>query len=69
MSDASLALFLSSLGPEMAWHALSKVILVSKVKKEVKNLPGLETCQTCLKPFFGHRLGSLLPYVPSPASL
>ena len=61
----SQALFLSLLGPEIAWCALSKVILVSKVKKEVKekDLPGLETHWMCLEPFFCHHLRSLLPCV------
>ena len=68
MSDASQALFLSSLGPEMEWCTLSKVIVISKIKKE-RDLPGLETCLTCLEPFFYCHLGSLLPCVPSPASL
>ena len=36
MSDVSQAFFLLSLGPETVWHPLSKVIVISKVKKEAK---------------------------------
>ena len=49
MPDTSRALFFLPLGPLIVWWQYISKMVVSQVKKEAKkNLPGLETCLTCL---------------------